>query len=243
MKAHLDYWDDNEVIEAVRGSWHQKLPPPQTPTESNPKNPVRHAPLFDQLHNLAQAILTICAVGGVVFAIANALAVVHERRAVAAEFLARVASRGVETQAKVTHSTTYWGYGKDLTFPVQVYEFEFKGQNKESRRIVFRENESSSFDGGLYFDSAALRKRLGREEESRNKVTLDVPILYLEDDRDHLTLADPRLRPSQSGFPIFEALYTGVGPILFMVMIFQVLLYYACCGVAEAILPPAHFRR
>ena len=169
MSAHLDYWDDDEVIESVRGSWRQTLPAPRMREEQTPAKPVRHASLFDQVHSIAHAALIVCACGGFVFGLMNAFAIVHQRREAAKGFLARAASTGVEIRAKVTHSTTYWGYGEDLTFPVQIYEFEFKDRGGMLRRLVFRENERSSFDGGLYFDSAALRKLLGMDESGERR--------------------------------------------------------------------------
>ena len=241
MKAHVDYWEDNKVIELVRGAWRRRLPPEQMLAEQSSANPVRHASLFDRLHDISQKILVICAVGGGAFALTNAFAIVHERREVAEAFLARAVSTGVETRAKVTHSTTYWGYGEDLAFPVQVYEFEFRDQKGELRRLIFREDESDDADSGLYFDSSALRKHLGRDEESRNKTTFDIAVLCLEDDKGHLTLADPGLRPTQRSFPIFGVLYRGIGPIFWLIVFSQVLIYYACRGVANAILPQAHF--
>jgi hypothetical protein len=246
MSAHLDYWNDVEVIKSVRACWRPMLPSLRTRTEQMSVDPVRHASLFGQMHRIARVALAVCAFGGFVFALTNAFAIVHERRAVAKDFLARAIAKGVEVKAKVTHSTTTWGYGKDLTFPVQVYEFEFEDRNGVLRRLVFRENEHSNFDGGLYFDSVALRKLLGREESNEklfgraesNKQTFEARILYLEDDFAHLTLADPRLRPNQSGFPVFEVLYTGIGPIFFVIILLVSGSYYACRRVAEAILPP-----
>jgi hypothetical protein len=211
------------------------LPPSRIRKEQTPANPVRHTLRFDQVHRIAQAALVVCAFGGFLLGLTNAFAIVHQRRAAAKDFLARAVSKGVEIRANVTHSTTFWGYG-DMDFPVQVYEFEFKDRNGVLRRLVLREDEHSSFDGGLYFDSAALRKLLGRDE-SKKKKTFDVQILYLEEDFDHLTLADPRLRPNQSGFPIFEVLWAGIGGSFWMIVLFLVGSYYACRGVAEAILP------
>jgi hypothetical protein len=238
MSAHLDYWDDDEVIESVKGSWRQMLPPLRMRKELISANPSRHASLFDRVHRIAQAALVVCAFGGFVFGLTNAFAIVHQRRAAAKDFLARVVSTGVEIKAKVTHSTTNWGYGEDLTFPVQVYEFEFKDRNGMLQRRVFREDEHSHFDGGLYFDSAAFRKLLGREE-SKKKKTFDVQILYLDGDSDHLTLADPRLRPHESRFPILGVLWSGIGPILFTIILFLAGFYYGCRLVADAILPPS----
>ena len=236
MRAHLDYWDDDEVIESVRGSWRQMLPPSRMREYQTSANPVRHKLLFDQVHRIAQATLVVCAFGGFLFGLMNAFAIVHHRRAAAKDFLARAVSKGLEIRANVTHSTTYWGYGKNVTFPVQVYEFEFKDRNGVLRRLVLRENEHSSFDGGLYFDSTALRKLLGRDE-SKKKKTFDMQILYLEEDFDHLTLADSRLRPNQSGFPTFEVLWAGIGASFWVIILFLVGSYYACRRVAEAILP------
>src|SRR5207245_2077094 len=159
---------DDEVVESVRLSWRQMLPPPsRMRKERTSAKPVRHTLLFDRVHGIAQGVLVVCAFGGFVFGLTNAFAIVHQRRAAAKDFLARAVSTGIEIRANVTHSTTYWGYGKYGAFPVQVYEFEFKGRNGVLRRLVLRENEHSSFDGGLYFDSVALRKLLGRDESRK----------------------------------------------------------------------------
>jgi hypothetical protein len=240
MRAHLDYWDDEEVIESVRGSWREMLPSLQMRKEQTSANPVRHALLIDKVHSIAQAALVVCVFAGFIFGVANAFAIIHQRRVEAKDFLARAVSTGVEIRAKVTHSTTNWGYGEDLAFPVQVYEFEFKDRNEVLRRLVFRENENSNFDGGLYFDSAALRKLLGRNESEKKKKTFGVQILYVDDDIDHLTLADPRVRPNQSGFPVFEVLWTGIGASFFPIILLLIGSFYACRRVAEALLPPSH---
>jgi hypothetical protein len=238
MRAHVNYWEDNAVINAVRGSWHELLPPSGMRQQGSPAIPATHASLFDRMHDIAQTALLLCVLSGVLFAVANAFAIVTQRRTAAEDFLRRAASNGVATSAKVTHSTTYWGYGEDLEFPVQVYEFQFKDRNGILRRVISREKEDSGFDGGLYFDSAALRNFLGREE-SKKKKTFDVQILYLENEADHLTLADPRLRPRPSGFPIFEVLWTGVGSIFWGVVLFLYWYYRACSRMAAAILPPS----
>jgi hypothetical protein len=235
MRAHVDYWGDSEVIELVRGSWRKILPPSHMRKDQRSENPMRHALLFDRVHGVAQAVLVVCVVAGFLFGLSNIFVIVHQRRAEAKDFLARAVSTGTEIRAKVTHSTTTWGYGKDLEFPVEVYEFDFKDHTGVVRRVVFREDEHSSFDGGLYFASAALRKAFGMDHPQKR--AFDVQILYLADDFGHLTLADPKLRPTQSGFPIFEVLWTGVGACFFPIILFLVGLQYACRRIAEAILP------
>src|SRR5262245_30642533 len=122
-----------------------------------------------RLHGVGQLLLVVCTLVGFVLGVVNSVAIVQQRRAEAAAFLARVARDGRETKARVTHSTTTWGYGEKLTFPVQVYEFEFTDRGGRTRRAIFRENENSHFDGGLYFDSTGLRKQLNREETGEKK--------------------------------------------------------------------------
>ena len=177
-----------------------------------------------------------CAFAGLVFAIVNSIFIVHQRRAEARAFLARVTSDGTKTPARVTHSTAGWAYG-ELAFPVQVYEFEFTDRNGVVRQNTFREVESSPFDGGLYFSSQALRKLLNREELGSKRKTFDVEVLYLEADAKHLTLADPRMQAVQSGFPIFEVFWTGFGPVLIVIILFVYGLYRICCLIADAIVP------
>jgi hypothetical protein len=238
LRAHVKFWEDPAFRNAVKGSWHQLLPPTRMRQQGSPAIPATHASFFDRAHDIAKTALVLCVLSGVLFAVANAFAIVAQRRTAAKDFLQRAASNGVATSARVTHSTTYWGYGENLEFPVQVYEFEFKDRNGILRRLISREEEDSGFDGGLYFDSAALRKFLGREE-SKKKKTFDVQILYLENEADHLTLADPRLRPRPSSFPVFEVLWAGVGSIFWGVVIFLGWHYLACCRIAAAILPPS----
>ena len=107
------------------------------------------------------------------------------------------------------------------------------------RRLTFRESEDSGFDGGFYFNSELLRKSLAREEYSKGKRTFDVRILCLEGDPRHLTLADPGLRPVQSGFPVFEVLWRGIGAIIGMMVLFEYGVFAASVRVAEAVLPPS----
>jgi hypothetical protein len=243
MKAHLDYWDDPEVLKSVAGSWQRMLPQLQRREEQISPTPIRHPSIFDQLHNVALTALALSVFGGFVFAWTNAVAIIHDRKTVAQDYLARVVSTGVVSRATVTHSTTHWGYGEDISFPVQVYEFEFKDRDGVVRRLVFHEEENSGIEGGLYFDSAALRKALGRKEESKDKQTFEVPILYLEDDRDHLTLADQRLRPTASGFPTFELILTGIRGSFWLIIIVLGLSYLAARSVVQMILPPTSYRR
>jgi hypothetical protein len=195
--------------------------------------------LFDRAAGAAKTALVLCALLGLLFAVMNAFAIVRQRRLEARDFVARAALDGVEVSARVTHSTTTWGYGEDLSFPVQVYRFAFTDRNGAVRTLVFRENEDSGFDGGFYFNSQALRKSLRREEYSKEERTFDVRILRLEGDPSHLTLADPRLRSVQSGFPVLEVLWTGIGATIWMMGLFEYGVYRASVGVGEAILPPS----
>src|SRR5262249_54964189 len=121
MQAHLDYWDDHEVLQTVEGAWDRTLPPLTVKRERPATAPIRHELLMTRLHGIGQLLLVVCALTGFVLGVVNSITIVQQRRAEAAAFFARVARDGRETQARVTHSTTTWGYGKDLSFPVQVY--------------------------------------------------------------------------------------------------------------------------
>ena len=46
-----------------------------------------------------------------------------------------------------------------------------------------------------------------------------------------------RRRERKSDFPIFEVLYTGFGPVLFVIILFVSGLYSICCFIADAIVP------
>jgi hypothetical protein len=239
MQAHMDYWNDPAVIAAAAGAWGRLLPPSPATPEGQAHPPVWHVALFDRAAAAASRVVVLCAVLGLVFGVFNAFMIVEQRRLEAREFLARAAAQGVETSARVTHSTTTWGYGEDLTFPVQVYEFEFRDRSGAVRRLTFRENEGSGFDGGLYFDSEALRQSLGREEYSNDRQTFDVRVLHLDDDPNHLTLANPRLRAVPSGFPVFEVLWTGIGASFWMMVLIELGIFLAASRVAAAVLPPS----
>jgi hypothetical protein len=215
------------------------LPPTPGAQEQPSATPVWHDSLFDWAAGAARRALVLCAFLGLLFGVVNAFIIVHQRRLEARDFAARASLKGVEIPARVTHSTTTWGYGEDLSFPVQVYEFEFADRNGVARRLTFRENENSGFDGGFYFNSEALRKSLGREEYSQGKRTFDVRILCLEGDSGHLTLADPEMRAVQSGFPVFEVLWTGIGASIWMMVLFEYGVFAASRRVAEAVLPPS----
>jgi hypothetical protein len=239
MKAHLDYWDDEEVIATVGRSWHQTLPLLPKAEQQVGGTPVRHGSLFDRLHRIAQRGLIVFAVVGLVFALANAFTIVYQQRAVANNFLSRAVSNGIETRAKVTHSITYWGYGKDISWPVQVYQFEFIDRSGQPRRLIFDEDESDNVRSGLYFDSAALRERfgIGEEESKKTKKTFEVQILYLEEDMNHLTLADPSLRPNKSDFPIVATPVKLVSGSFWPIIFLLIGTFYASRQFAEAILP------
>ena len=66
-------------------------------------------------------------------------------------------------------------------------------------------------------------------------------ILRLEGDPRHLTIANPRLRPVQSAFPVFEVLWTGIGARFYddAVPIRRLYGERASVHVAEAVLPPS----
>lgn len=237
MNAHVDYWDDPFVIDAVRSAWGQ-LPPPLVAVPEQPSDtPVWHGALFDLAAYTASKALVLCAFLGCLLGVANAFAIVQQRRQEARDFVARADASGVETSAEVTHSTTTWGYGEDLAFPVQVYEFMYADRDGVVNRLTFRENEGSGFDGGLYFNSEAFRKSIGREERSTGAQTFDARIVRLEGDASHLVLADPQFRPVQSGFPVFEVLWTGVGSIIWLMALFQFGVFAASMRIAEAVLP------
>ena len=122
-----------------------------------------------------------------------------------------------------------------------MYEFEFVDRDAAVRRLTFYDEEDHGFDGGLYFNSEALRKSLGREEHSEGRSTFEVRILYLADDRNHLALADPRLRPVTSGSPVSEVL-AGLYEIAFMMFLFECAVVAAGVRVATAILPDSSAR-
>jgi hypothetical protein len=252
MQAHGDYWDDLVVIDAVKGAWGRMLPPLHAAPERPVATPVWHSSRLDRAAGAAITALGLFAVLGLLFAVVNAFNIVQQRRLEARDFLARAALNGLETSAKVTHSTTTWGWGggeysPGVWWPVQVYEFDFVDLDAAFRRLTFRENEDSGFEGGLYFNSKALRLSLGREEYSEGKSTFDVRILYLPGDPSHLALADPRFRPVtggtwggrlKSGFPVLEVLVAGIYIIIFPMVMLECFVFAASVHVvATAILP------
>ena len=109
MQAHVDYWDDLAVIDAVRGAWGRMLPP----LHAAPECAVRHAraarfPVRSG-RRCGEGGSGVFAVLGFLFGMANAFIIVRQRRLEASDFLARAALNGLEASAKVTHSTTTWG--------------------------------------------------------------------------------------------------------------------------------------
>lgn len=241
LKAHFDYWDDEDIASSVRKAWRETLPVSGTVSEPAGVTPVRHPELIGRFHRIGQGLMLVCALAGFAFAVTNSFAIVAQRRAAAEAFVGRAVAEGIKTRSKVTHWTTRWGYGQHLSFPVQVYQFEFADRDGVVRRPLFREVESSRFDGGLYFDSEAFRQYIGRGDDS-DKKTFNVDVLYVMDDLHHLTLANPWLQARPSGFPVFEVLWVGLGPIFFFIVLLLAGTYYPCRFVAGAVLPPSETR-
>jgi hypothetical protein len=144
----------------------------------------------------------------------------------------------------VTHSTTTWGWSNEdrvVAWPVQVYEFEFVDREAAVRRLTFYDDETHGSDGGLYFNSEAFRKSLGREEYSDGRSTFEVRIVYLAADPRHLALADPRFRPVEPGSPVSEVL-EGLFECILPLLLLEYWVFAASVRVATAILPDASAR-
>lgn len=238
LAAHYDYWGDPQIVGAVEQAWHPTMATLETQHAEEFDEPQRHSRIFDALARSAQRLSAWSAGVGFVLSVACCFSIVAERRAEARSFMARVRLEGETATAQMTHWTTTWGYGEDLSFPVQRYEFAFQDDHGLSRSVSLFEAESSSFDGGLYFDSAKFRESIGRDE-STEKRSFEVKVLYLPDVPDRLTLAAPRFHAEELGFPVFELLWVGFGPILFPVILLLGGALYFARVTTRVLLPPS----
>lgn len=215
--AHTGYWEDEEMLvhRPVREALAAATAAPTMPIPESAsgawKPPVDASErLQDAAHRASTSLLTLSVTAGLILSIAGFYVVVGERRAAANDFLSRATTEGVRAPATVSHRTATWGYGQNLDFPVEIYEFEFADQSGERRTVKFVEVEGSPFEHGYYFDSRAFRERFYGDGDDGPQ---SVEILYVPSVTDKLTFADAEFAPQARSFPALSVLYLGFGPV------------------------------
>lgn len=239
--AHAGYWEDEEsgIHQPVRRMLSAELDIQVVESQSLTSDAwamtVRRGDrLHDALNTTFLMLLLASTLVGVLLGLAGFYTVVSEQRAEAKWFFEELDKSGVTAEAELRHRTAIWGYG-ELSFPVDILDFEFVDASEQNRLVSFIEVQSSPFEHGYYFNTEALVKDLPKEHGEEERFIYR--IRYLPEVKTKLTLADLRFAPQPSNYPYFLIFWIGIGPSLISLVLLSWLATYLSWALISVLTP------